>query len=137
MVGVGSGWKEASIGFRTIIGRSGKASTILQLPDSLLTEVALDFVCLLLRARTGTESHVEASCGGGGGVPATLCRKINHKVTARDLHSRKEILRIVPSPLNPKDVIWADLQRRKHVILHILRALPKLTYQPCTCPKAF
>lgn len=133
MVGVGSGWKEASIGFRTVIGRLGRASTSLQLPDSSLTEVALDFVCLLLRARTGTESHVEASWG----VPATLCRKINHKLTARDLHSRKEILRIVPSPLNPKDVIWADLQRRKHVILHILRALPKLTYQPCTCPKAF
>lgn len=68
------GGRRASVGFRTIIGRSGRASTILQLPDSLLTEVALDFVCLLLRARTGTESHVEASWG----VPATLCRKINH-----------------------------------------------------------
>lgn len=126
--------RRASIGFRTIIGRSGRACTILQLPRFIANRNGPGFFfCLLLRARTGTESHVEASWG----IPAILCRKINHKLTARDLHSRKEILRTVPSPLNPNDVIWADLQGRKHVILYILRALPKLTYQPCTCPKAF
>lgn len=124
------------MGFRTIIGRSERACTILQLPGFIANRSGpgfFFFFCLLLRARTGTESHVEASWG----ISATLCRKRNHKLTARDLHSRKEILTTVPSPLNLNDVIWADLQRRKHVILYILRALPKLAYQPCTRPKAF
>ena len=110
--------RRASIGFRTIIDRSGRACTILQLPRFIANRSGpgffFFFFCPLLGTRTGTESHVEASWG----IPATLFRKINHKLTARDLHSRKEILRTVPSPLNPNDVIWADLQRRKRDSLH-------------------
>ena len=42
------------------------------------------------------------------GAPDTLCRKINYKSTARDLLSRKEILRIVPSPVMEPSVSKPD-----------------------------
>lgn len=75
MVGVGSGWKEGLSRTQNNYWKVRKSIHHPSAPRFIANpEVALDFVCLLLRARTGTESHVEASLG----VPATLCRKINH-----------------------------------------------------------
>lgn len=66
------------------------------------------------------ESHVETSWG----VPDILCREINHKSTAGDLHSRKRILRIVPSSTvepstsKPDDFIRAGLWRKEKEKAH-------------------
>lgn len=66
------------------------------------------------------ESHVETSWG----VSDILCREINHKSTAGDLHSRKKILRIVPSSIvepsasKPDDFIRAGLWRKEKEKTH-------------------
>lgn len=85
------------------------------------------------------ESHVETIWG----VPDILCREINHKSTARDLYSRRKILRIVPSSIVEPSTskaddfiragLWRKEKKKTRESAHS-EGLPNPLYQPHTCP---